>query len=114
MKEVYCKVKEIPERCGAVISINKNMLLKWLDFEGGVIHRIYEPDGYMNPCYFCVVLEHPDLDPVPENQILPEIHPVYQSYYAEDGSLIKVERVSPEKKKYSSEGRFGGRFPDLT
>jgi len=86
-------------RHGAVIKVSKSLLLKWLDFEGGTIHRTYEPEPYLEPDHFCIVLEHPDLPEVGQNEQLPEICPIFQIYADENGSIIKVERVDPKKTR---------------
>ena len=86
------------ERHAGIIRIDYKLLTKILDFEEATIHRIYTPEGYLSPGYFCVVMEHPDLPPVKENECLSEITPTMQVWYGENGCLLKIERISPEKK----------------
>jgi len=85
------------EKHAAIIRIDKKVLLKVLDFEGGEIHRVYEAEQYFKPDYICIVLEHPDLPAVREGEWMVEITPIMQVRYGEDGSLLGIERESPEK-----------------
>jgi len=87
------------ERHAAIIKVSKKRFLKGLDFEGGIIHRVYEPEVYFEPDHFCVVLEHPDLPKVNQGDLLYTIQPIYQFSYGEDGSLIKIERIEPKGEK---------------
>lgn len=86
-------------RHGAKIRIDKKLLAEILDFEGATIHKVFEPDEYLNPTYFYVIVEHPDLPAVPQNETLPVVTPIMQSYYDEDGGLLKIERIDPPKKE---------------
>ncbi len=81
-----------------IIKIDNKMLLKLLDFEGGTVLGIYTPEGYLNIGYFCAVIEHPDLPEVQDSEKLADVSLTMQSYYGEDGSLLKLERIQPEKK----------------
>lgn len=88
----------ITMRHAAIVEIGVKQLLEMIDFRGGIIHKVYMEDQFLHPDYIRVVLEHPDLEPVPENQMLPTITPVMQIHYAKDGGIIKVERIEPAKK----------------
>ena len=90
------------ERQAAILKVDFKVLTRVLDFEGATVHRIYTPDEYLNPGYFCLVLEHPDLPVIKENERLSEITPIMQANYGEGGSLLSIERIEPKKLK--SEG----------
>jgi len=85
-------------RNAAIIELNMKLLLDMLDFKGGIIHRVYTPDDLINPSYFNVVIEHPDLPEVEDGERLPVVTPTMQSFYGEDGSLLKIERIDPPKR----------------
>ena len=84
-------------RHGAIIKVDKELIAEILDFEGAIIHMVYEPDAFIEPTYFCVVVEHPDLPLVPQNETLPEIAPIMKSWYGKNGSLLKIARIDPPK-----------------
>ncbi len=83
----------------AIIEIDSRLLTEILDFKGGIIHRVYTKDEYIAPQpTFYMVIEHPDLPEVPDNEMLPQMTPVLQSSYSKEGLLIKIERVDPPKQ----------------
>jgi len=67
----------------AIIRVDFKTLLKALDFEGAIFHRVYTPNEYLNPDYFCIVIEHPDLPEIRANEHLTEITPIMQVYYGD-------------------------------
>lgn len=86
------------ERYVAIIEVDAKILLKMLDFEGGIIHRVFQPDEVWKPGTISLVLEHPDLDKVEDGYTLRRKIPIYKATYGEGGSLLKVERIDPPKK----------------
>ena len=54
----------------AIVAISKEELLRWLGYEGGIIHRIYQESIFFNPGEIKLVIEHPDLPLVREHEIL--------------------------------------------
>ena len=86
------------ERHGAIIKVSFDWLAEMLDFKGAYIHRVYIGDEWIDPTYFCVVMEHPDLPIVPINQIPVTVTPIMTSTYDENGVLLKQERTKPPKR----------------
>lgn len=84
-------------RYAAIIALSKSQLLRWLDFEGGIIHRIYQDEGCLNPEELRIVVEHPDLPVTREYEQLQVIKPEYLQSYEESG--VTVERIAPPKRK---------------
>jgi len=92
------------EHHAAIFKIDFKVLTKMLDLEGAVIRRVYvQQDEYFNPQWFCLVIEHPDLPVVKESERLNEITPTMQMNYGADGSLLSIERASPEKQKHKED-----------
>jgi len=82
-------------RHAAIISISNQFLLNMLDFKGGIIHRVFMDDEFLAPTSFNMVVEHPDLDEIPDHERLPYITPIMESNFGEDGSLLSVHRTNP-------------------
>lgn len=91
-----------------IITVSKKNLLKWLDFEGGTIHRIQQNPDYWRPDDIEIVIEHPDLPEVADNYVLSRVLPLYTSTIhvvqtdAENEKAItfeKIERIDPPKKE---------------
>ena len=85
------------KRHGAIIQISLKVLAEILDFKGATIHRVFMDNELWEPHHLSVVIEHPDLPELEPNKRLSVVTPVMQSYYGEDGSLLKVERIDPPK-----------------
>jgi len=81
----------------AIVTISNELLLNMLDFKGGIVHRVFMDDDFLEPTSFNVVIEHPDLPEVPINERLPHIKPIMQYHYGQDSTLLKVERIDPPK-----------------
>lgn len=91
----------------AIICVSKQSLLKFLDFEGGTIHRIQENPDYWKPDTIEIILEHPDLDEVEDNYVLRRITPLYLSEIhvvqvdeenEKAETFEKIERIEPAKR----------------
>ena len=78
----------------AVIKVDKESILKMLQFEGGVIHDVRINQNYFMPNQIEFVIEHPDLPLMIEGDFLTTIVPTYN--LKEDGSL---KRIDPPKKE---------------
>jgi len=87
------------EKHGALVRLDFSLLLKILDFDGGIIHRVYTPEEYLIADYCNVVLEHPDLPSVDTRFPLLCVRPIYMVHFAEGGGVIKIERAVPPKNQ---------------
>ncbi len=88
-------MKEINKHA-AIITVDQDLILTWLQFEGGAIRNVYfrhdEVDGAI-----CLVIEHPDLPLVQyQGEKLQEITPQYTISYA-GAAISKIERTDPPK-----------------
>ena len=82
------------ERHVARIITSGKLLLKILDFEGGIIWDIKPANEFGD---VAILVEHPDLPLTKVYEQIPEVRPIYEATYGEDGTLIKVERTDPPK-----------------
>jgi len=80
--------KKNKSRNAAIICINTEVLLDWLQFHGGTIHSIGMPKDIWRPDEIEILIEHPDLYEVRTGDILMKITPVYTG----------TERIEPPKK----------------
>ena len=87
------------KRHAAIIEIDKDFLLRLMEFQGGKIYRIYTRDDYFDPPNFFVVIEHPDLPEVEEGQPLAQVKITMATTFGENGVPIKIERMDPPKKQ---------------
>ncbi len=62
----------------ARVVISKNLLAEMLGYHGGIVHRVREPEEYMNPKDVYLYIEHPDLPQVEEGEVAQEIYPVIE------------------------------------
>ena len=85
---------EIIERHLGKIRIYSRLLLKIMDFEGGIIWDIRQADEFG---IIALTIEHPDLPLVQDAQPIPVILPSYTSHYGTEHSLLRIERVDPPK-----------------
>ena len=76
----------------AIIRIKKELLLKWLDFEGGTIYRVGK-ESIGSGAEIDFVIEHPDLPEIPESRDLVIIEANYKK------GLRGYKRVAPPKLK---------------
>ena len=86
------------KRHAAIIQIDYKLLPHFLDFDGATIHRVYTPDNLWKPDVFRVVIEHPDLPEVKENEELQVVLPILEATYGENGVITKIKRVDPPKQ----------------
>ena len=84
-------------RHAAKVKIKKSLLLQMLDFNGGNLRRVVDEYNILEPDCIVLVIEHPALPAVDEAEELPCVQPVYQTYWAKQGGIIKVERIEPPK-----------------
>ena len=78
----------------AIIKVDKESILKMLQFEGGVIHDVRINQDYFMPNQIEFVIEHPDLPLMIEGDFLLTIIPTYK----DAGSLA---RIDPPKGEYA-------------
>lgn len=91
---------------GAIVGISADLLLRLMEFhDGGIIHRAYTKDEWLEPDTIYIVVEHPDLTAVPANKRLPEINITLQITYGENGVPLKIERVNPPKRDIPTVGQ---------
>ncbi len=76
----------------AIICIDEKYLLEFLDFKGGSIHRVQQPDKEWKPSEIQLVIEHRDLPDVIAGDELQRITPTYR--YRPRG----YSRIDPPKK----------------
>ena len=84
-------------RYAAIVTIDKKVLLDYLQFEGGEIHDIRLDKDSWSPNIIEIVIEHPDLDKVEEGFQLRKITPAYRRW--ERGRYTKLLRVDPPRSK---------------
>lgn len=87
----------------AIIRVSSELLIEFLQFKGGTLHRICQNAAQWRPDEFMVVVEHPDLPEVEEGYTLMEIKPVYLRVYDETGHLLELTRISPEHRALDEE-----------
>jgi len=80
----------------AIITISKEALLGYLQFEGGKVHSIKLDDERWAD-NIEIVVEHPDLPEVFNGSTLIKITPAYRFW--KRGRFIKMLRVDPPKIK---------------
>ena len=83
---------------GAIIRVNDKVLLQFLQFEGGYIHKAFKEDGVWEPDYTSFVIEHKDLPEVDPGEPLSSVIPFYAYHYDKNGKLIGVERTYPPRR----------------
>lgn len=95
------------ERNAAIICINKEFLLNWLQFEGGTIHRISIDPDVWNPNTIELLIEHPDLDRVEDGFLLRRVSPMYmvETEIVNGKESHRIERVGPPKKEIVEDGK---------
>ena len=80
------------KRHAAIIELDDDMLLSYLDFVGGSIVRVFKEDHIWKDRTTSLVIEHPDLPEVVDGSHLQKIVP---SYYSNFG---RIDRVDPPKQ----------------
>ncbi|MBW2673490.1 MAG: hypothetical protein JRD89_08775 [Deltaproteobacteria bacterium] len=79
----------------AIIKVDSKLLLQFLLFDGGEIVKVVARPGNEYPDYLELWIKHPDLPKVPAHERVSEIIPTYVSHWADDGTLLRIERVNP-------------------
>ncbi len=70
---------------GARIRISKKLIAGMLGYEGGIIHRMTEPEGYINPDEVHIYLEHPDLPIIKPGCPIEDVMPMIEVKYYKNG-----------------------------
>ena len=82
-------------RHAGYITIGVETLRKLLDFDGATIWEA-KIDDFNN---LKILLEHPDLPEILDDQPIPDVHVSLMNTYAENGVIVKMERTAPPKKR---------------
>ena len=82
-------------RHAGYITIGVETLGKLLDFDGATMWGA-KIDDYNN---LKILLEHPDLPELLDNQPIPDVRVSLMNTYAENGAIVKIERTAPPKKE---------------
>jgi len=78
---------------GGRILISEQVLLDWLQFKEGRLWGVqWNEDGRVLE----LAIEHPDMPEVERGAPLQAIYPGYTSLFSEDGTLVRIERISPK------------------
>lgn len=70
---------------GARVVISKNLLAEMLGYHEGIVHRVREPEEFMNPKDVYLYIEHPDLPLIEESMPAPEVSPLIEVKYYKNG-----------------------------
>ena len=97
-------IKVIKMRNAAAVRISNELLLSWLQFEGGSISGAIYNARTRNVDIF---IDHPDLPEVKEGDPVEVITPSYTSNYDNENNLISVNRIDPPKSRVEMESTQG-------
>ena len=78
----------------ARVRVSQEVLLRFLDFNGGHIRSISQSEYYPS---LVLVIEHPDMPLVREGEMIPDIMPEYTT--SQTDNHIRTDRIFPPKIK---------------
>lgn len=76
-----------------IVVISKDTLLRWLQFEGGIVRDVRHEHRFNS---IEVVIEHPDMPEVQEGVELTTVTPWYSQTTSECGHVTEVVRTHPK------------------
>jgi len=79
---------------GAIIKVSPELLLDWLQFKGGKLHKA-DVEGFFGELN--LYIEHPDLPLIIGGAPPGVVQPTYQRFCDSKGNLISIERIEPPR-----------------